>query len=623
MTTLSGFTLVAENIGEGFSINDANGTTFYDSDNGFSASLSNGRYSLNASSKVNSIGQGDWNNGSLVGGVPGTLQYTITGDITNGTLVGATTINEDGSAEVTITPSEGYRTPQSYADITVTNARQTSYHPNNGKLGIASPSGNVTITATCPAIPATYPITCYVTNGSYAGSTTIRENNTATVDIIPASGYVAPPEQDVTVVGASYTYDINTNTKRGRVTLSEPTGDVSIVATCPSETPTTYTITGNVTNGTLSGATTIDADGTATVTFVPNAGYEIPTGLDVIAIGARWSYDDTTGVVTLSNPTRDVTVTGTCPAEAETYTITGSIANGSLSGDNTITSGSTATCTIVPATGYDLPASGGVTVSGATGSYDDQTGVVSISDPRGTVIVTATCPLAAGYYSITGSISHGTLTGDTVIAENGRATVTIVPDQGYKLWVDGTSVTNCLVTLDASTGVMQLSFPTGNVAISSQCEAILVPIENGDSLTYIRVDRTIPNNTIKSYLNQVPVTMETDPETGGQAGYVSLVECSNVGNEDTGHSIVDLYKFIDGSTSEVTYQIAVGTGEDPQSHDISYEVIYSSTNGWSHLTNGQIALSFATTPVVDGLEQTTVTVGGQQISAWNGRVIGQ
>lgn len=155
-------------------------------------------------------------------------------------------------------------------------------------------------------------------------------------------------------------------------------------------TPTTYTITTNVTNGSYSGDTDIDSDGTASVTITASSGYELPTTVSVS--GASHTYDDTTGVISLSDPTGDVTISATCPAVTATFTITGNITNGTLTGATSVSGDNTATCTIVPSAGYTLPASADVTVTGATGSYDDQTGVITISHASANITVTATCP---------------------------------------------------------------------------------------------------------------------------------------------------------------------------------------------------------------------------------------
>ena len=69
--------------------------------------------------------------------------YDITTNVTNGTYIGATEIQEDSSAIVTIIPDEGYKLPKT---ITVTNAQ---YDYKNGVITLSNATGNVTINVIC------------------------------------------------------------------------------------------------------------------------------------------------------------------------------------------------------------------------------------------------------------------------------------------------------------------------------------------------------------------------------------------------------------------------------------------------------------------------------------------
>ena len=77
-----------------------------------------------------------------------------------------------------------------------------------------------------------------------------------------------------------------------------------------------YTITTSVTNGTYSGASSIQKLKTATVTIAASSGYELPSAITVS--GASFTYDSTTGAVVLSNATGNVTISASCPAAGPT-----------------------------------------------------------------------------------------------------------------------------------------------------------------------------------------------------------------------------------------------------------------------------------------------------------------
>lgn len=129
------------------------------------------------------------------------------------------------------------------------------------------------------------------------------------------------PSQEII---STYTYS-----PTGALTLS----DTEITITYSGKTATqaisvvnpgtiSYTITTNVTNGTYSGATKIYDGGTAQVTIVPNSGYDIPTSEDITIVGASYTYNN--GIISLSSPTTDVTISAICPeSQVVTDTIAG------------------------------------------------------------------------------------------------------------------------------------------------------------------------------------------------------------------------------------------------------------------------------------------------------------
>ena len=76
---------------------------------------------------------------------------------------------------------------------------------------------------------------------------------------------------------------------------------------------TVYTITTTVTNGTYTGATSVASNDSAQVQLAANSGYTLPANITVT--GANSTYNQTTGVVSLTNATSNVTITAVCTAE--------------------------------------------------------------------------------------------------------------------------------------------------------------------------------------------------------------------------------------------------------------------------------------------------------------------
>ena len=118
----------------------------------------------------------------------------------------------------------------------------------------------------------TYNITTTVTNGTYSGDTTITD--TATITITANSGYMLP--DTVTVTGASQTW----NKETGTLTLSNPTGDVTVEAVCVK---TTYTLKFTGGNSSMSG--TLNGE-----TIERYTEYTLKNG-DVITLKAAGSED--------------------------------------------------------------------------------------------------------------------------------------------------------------------------------------------------------------------------------------------------------------------------------------------------------------------------------------------
>ena len=81
-----------------------------------------------------------------------------------------------------------------------------------------------------------------------------------------------------------------------------------------------YTVTYIITNGSHNGAPVIKEGGSRTFTITPQEGYGLPESIAVS--GADYTYNSETGVVTISNPTGNVTVSAECTALSQSYTVT-------------------------------------------------------------------------------------------------------------------------------------------------------------------------------------------------------------------------------------------------------------------------------------------------------------
>ena len=149
-----------------------------------------------------------------------------------------------------------------------------------------------------------------------------------------------------------------------------------------------YSITPTITNGTATGATSITENGDATVTIVPDTGYKLPSSVSVT--GATSEYNSTTGIVSLSNPTSNVTVSATMDVATQ-YTVSLNLTRLTASSSPTSMYENeevSITLSVSDSTKYSLPTS--ITVTNSTGySYNSSTGVITLHGAQGNVTIAA------------------------------------------------------------------------------------------------------------------------------------------------------------------------------------------------------------------------------------------
>lgn len=145
----------------------------------------------------------------------------------------------------------------------------------------------------------------------------------------------------------------------------------------------TYFISTNLTGvtGSSSNPVTIFDDGTVKLTFTANDGYTLPDTIEVA--GAAYSWNKSTGKLTLSNPTEDVTIS--IAAEKIVYTITTNLVGATEASSNptTIVVGVPTSLSFTANDGYELPDA--VTVKGAAYTWDPDLGLLSLFNPTGNV----------------------------------------------------------------------------------------------------------------------------------------------------------------------------------------------------------------------------------------------
>lgn len=230
------------------------------------------------------------------------------------------------------------------------------------------------------------------------------------------------------------------------------------------EETTTYTITVNVSNGTKEGNTEIGKNGNANIKITPNNGYKLPETITVR--NANYTYNPNNGIIALSNPTTNVTITAICIIKP-TFNITININNGYYTGQTNIEIDGTQTITIYPNAGYELPNT--ITVQNANYSYNIQTGIIILNKPTSNVTISANC-VAREIFNIYTEITNGRINGATQINKTGSVTLQIIPNTNY-LTPTTINVNGAEYTYNTN-GIITITKPIDDVRITATCLSV-------------------------------------------------------------------------------------------------------------------------------------------------------
>lgn len=273
-------------------------------------------------------------------------------------------------------------------------------------------------------------------NGAYATNYTIYNGNTALTTIRDTTLDLT------TVITTNGTYNISAIALGIGYTDSDNSNIVEYNYAA-------YNITTNLTGVTAnaSNPTTVSTVASSTLTFTANTGYNLPSNITVT--GAEYTWTKSNGTLVLSNPTGNVSVT--VAGVAISYTITPTLTNVTAASGNatTIATGETKTLTYTAADGYVLPDT--VTVTGATGVWNKDEGILVLSNPTANVTFTiagvevasgytVTITAAAGSYGVKiydGTSSSGTLLGTIADQDNTPKTVTCSSSNLYLISDNG------------------------------------------------------------------------------------------------------------------------------------------------------------------------------------------
>ena len=312
--------------------------------------------------------------------------FLISATATNGSVEGAGAYAKGASIKLEVTANSGYEFKQ-WSDGNTDNPRAVTVE------------GNATYNAECGEI--TYTISATAQNAKVTGTGEYKYGETATLTVIVDNGY-----------NFKQWSDGNTDNPR-TVTV---TGDKSYSVVCEAQqSQTVYTITATADNGVVLGGGSYAAATNVSLVVTPNSGYTFK----------QWSDGNT------DNP-RAITVNGDATYVAEclpnTYTITTTATNGSVSGGGTYAYGETVTLEVTANSGYEFK-------QWSDGNTDNPRTITVSSDAS----YSAVCEGETFTVSVTAPNAKVTGTGEYKYGET--ATLTVIVNNGYNFmgWTDGTT----------------------------------------------------------------------------------------------------------------------------------------------------------------------------------------
>ena len=261
----------------------------------------------------------------------------------------------------------------------------------------------------------------------------------------------------------------------GVINIASVTGNITITAVGETPTPTTYTITNNLTNATsTNAATSISAGEAYTATISPLEHYTLDSLTCTMGGVAQTITNNTINIASVSG---NIVVTAVASPDQPTtsYTVTNNLTNATNSNAATsITEGDSYTATISANTGYHIT-SISCTMGGTQQTVTDNT--INIASVTGNIVITATAEQdqPTVYYTITNNLTNATNSNVATSVGGGYSyTATISANQGYH--IISVVCTMGGVEQTVTNNTINIASVSGNIAITAIATQF-VPVE--------------------------------------------------------------------------------------------------------------------------------------------------
>ena len=333
-------------------------------------------------------------------------------------------------------PQKGGSTPEINISINTIEGKDIQFANSWAKISISE-----------SVEPVYYKITKRLTHITTESSITqIKQGQPVSLRLVPDNGYSLPASIEVKVgdaVLASSKYSYNATNGDLYIDKTYITGDVEITAIAV-KTVVTYQVDGTgIKNLIVAGQPlpeTVNEGEPLTFTLAAKEGFVLPKAITItmggeeLTAGYTYTYNSTTGEVTITN------VTGNIAIKAEgvqVFTVTANLGDGLQIADlpTSINAGENLSVTLAT-TGadYKLPKTISVMMNGVEvpDAYNAETGAITVNGVSGNIIIVAK---AIKLYAVTSSLTK--LTADPAIPQSVEEYTTLAftlqPADGYKL----------------------------------------------------------------------------------------------------------------------------------------------------------------------------------------------
>lgn len=344
--------------------------------------------------------------------------YSVSISVTGGSAnANSLTVNHGANVTFTLTPNANY----------VISSVKVNGTENMGVLsGNTITITNVTASTTVEVVYVikTYSVSISVTGGSVTGNSTKTVNHgaNATFTVTPNSGYVI---SSLKINGA----DNLSAYSNGTVTITNVTANTTVVVEFSEVPPTTYQVSITATNGSVVGNATVTVVEGNNAVFTVNAfnGYTFSKAM-VNGTVNNAVYNN--GTVTISNVTKNTTIS--IEFVIKTYNVSINAEGATISGNANVTvnHGESATFTVIANNGYELST---LTVNGSDMLSAYSNGTVTVTGITENTSINIVFVIKT--YQVRISATGGTVNDNAIITVNHgeSATFNVVANTGYTL----------------------------------------------------------------------------------------------------------------------------------------------------------------------------------------------